>query len=331
MDKKSDIAEPLHYCPALDGLRAVCIIFTIFNHVPGAPLFINGTIGVDIFFALSGFLITYILLDTNRAELRSYYIRRLFRIAPLYYLAFFATVTATIAGDFFSIGESRLWQLREIWLESLLFSRELVRTAPTLFGQSWTIGIEEKFYLLYPLYVIFIRKKETLAFVLIIILISLICLGSHSFIVRGYGGIIFGCLSCIWHRRWGESIPTNISFVLLIAAYFAIYVLEYDYENLFISLTAAIFIASLYRRGSRIKTILSSKPFVHLGKLTYSFYLFHVLIYFIVGLGLNLISVNSWLTHFWLGYLVTYIVCSPIYWLIEKPCIDYGRRLTFRN
>lgn len=329
--KNSELAEPLHYCRALDGLRAVCILFTIFNHVPGAPLLINGTIGVDIFFALSGFLITFILLDTNRAELQGYYIRRIFRIVPLYYLAFFATVSAAIAGDYFSIGESRLWQLKEIWLESLLFSRELNETAPTLFGHAWTIGIEEKFYLLYPLLIIFVTKKETLLFILFIILSCLIYLNFHPFIVRGYGGIIFGCASCIWYGRRRKIIPSNISFVLLIAAYFVIYFLECDYENLLISFTAAIFIASLYSQDSKIKAILSTKPLVHLGKLTYSIYLFHVLTFFIVGYALDLISKESWVIHFLLGYLVTYIVCVPIYWLIEKPLIDYGRRIVTRT
>lgn len=50
-----DILVKIQYSPALDGLRALCIIFTLFNHIEGSPWFINWSVGVDVFFALSGF------------------------------------------------------------------------------------------------------------------------------------------------------------------------------------------------------------------------------------------------------------------------------------
>ncbi|WP_128755630.1 hypothetical protein [Metarhizobium album] len=67
------------YKPELDGIRALCILFTMANHIPGTPWAINGSVGVDIFFALSGWLITWLLIhDTTvgkAAKLSSYYIR----------------------------------------------------------------------------------------------------------------------------------------------------------------------------------------------------------------------------------------------------------------
>jgi peptidoglycan/LPS O-acetylase OafA/YrhL len=79
-------------------LRAVCIIFTIFNHIEGVPSWINGGVGVDIFFVLSGFLITGILINGGGGDgfIRSFYIRRFFRIAPIYYLSFFLTAVAAL-------------------------------------------------------------------------------------------------------------------------------------------------------------------------------------------------------------------------------------------
>lgn len=78
------------YRSELDGIRSICIIFTICNHLPDPPKFINGSIGVDIFFALSGWLITSLLLQeqsrTATIDIWSFYIRRIFRIVPLYAL-----------------------------------------------------------------------------------------------------------------------------------------------------------------------------------------------------------------------------------------------------
>jgi len=74
------------YYDALDGLRTICIIFTVIDHTAGNPG-INGTVGVDVFFALSGYLITTLLLrerdKTGQVCLPCFYIRRFFRIVPL--------------------------------------------------------------------------------------------------------------------------------------------------------------------------------------------------------------------------------------------------------
>jgi peptidoglycan/LPS O-acetylase OafA/YrhL len=136
------------YTPALDGLRAVCILFTVLNHIHGTPGWINGSVGVDIFFALSGFLITMIIADNRASDLPAYLIRRAFRIAPVYYLALATTAALALLAAHVLHDPSRAEQLPEILLPSLLFSRELANS-PTLFGQAWTVGIEEKFWRCY--------------------------------------------------------------------------------------------------------------------------------------------------------------------------------------
>ena len=79
------------YFPALDGVRAVCILLVMFNHVhEPMPLWVQGRIGVDIFFVLSGFLITTLLLRERErhgnVSLKGFYTRRFFRIVPVYAL-----------------------------------------------------------------------------------------------------------------------------------------------------------------------------------------------------------------------------------------------------
>ncbi|MCB1267160.1 MAG: acyltransferase [Microthrixaceae bacterium] len=82
-------AEPLHYEPALDGIRAVAVLAVMAFHFLGAEYFAGGLIGVDVFFVLSGFLITSLLLDeqnrTGAVSLRGFYHRRVLRLFPAMY------------------------------------------------------------------------------------------------------------------------------------------------------------------------------------------------------------------------------------------------------
>ncbi len=141
--------------PTLDGWRAVAILAVLCCHAgwPTAAIAPYGAMGVSIFFALSGFLITRRLMDEGRIDLASFYRRRAFRILPpiIAYLAV-------------------LWMLgfRGQLLASLLFVRNYITpTAPQAWytGHFWSLAIEEHFYLLWPasLYVAGFRRARWIA------------------------------------------------------------------------------------------------------------------------------------------------------------------------
>jgi peptidoglycan/LPS O-acetylase OafA/YrhL len=151
------------HLPALDGIRGLAILMVMVFHVTqflailhveipfeGLRLLLLGQSGVDLFFVLSGFLITGILLDTRDApgRFRKFYGRRTLRICPLYYgvilLGMFITFVTT-GGIFRSDGIGWTW-----------LATYLGNVPPTLgvkdayFGHFWSLAVEEQFYLVWP-------------------------------------------------------------------------------------------------------------------------------------------------------------------------------------
>ena len=163
-----------HY-PELDGIRSIAILLVIFFHcrIIAAPqnpaekvyyaLVESGWIGVDLFFVLSGFLITGILLDTFKQEnyFRNFYLRRILRIFPLYYavLLLFTLLAAFGLLKFFeqksAIAQVSYWLYLQNWLA-------LLDLAPTkIISHFWSLAIEEQFYLLWPALVLFAARRNS--------------------------------------------------------------------------------------------------------------------------------------------------------------------------
>ena len=312
----------IKYSPPLDGLRALCILFTLFNHIAGVPAFIQGTVGVDVFFPLSGFLITGILLSNNWNDLRGYYIRRWFRIAPVYYLALAATLILALVTHRLALGESKLDQIQMMLVQSVLFSREL-SDAPTLFGQAWTVGIEEKFYLAWPVLFLLLKKDRARLVFLGVLLIALALIAKRDFL-RGYGGIAFGCTASILYFRHGLFIRTSYALVLAVAAYVACY---YTQWNLLIALASALLIPSLYATESAASRFLSHKTMVFLGRLTFSLYMFHVMVFAFAKLALKRLGADDWYFVFMAGYSASVLTAWLVYRFFESPLIARGKRL----
>jgi peptidoglycan/LPS O-acetylase OafA/YrhL len=157
------------HLPALDGIRGVAILLVVWYHsllgVPAASepgpvdlayqrLRTAGWTGVDLFFVLSGFLITGILIDAKgRARyFRTFYIRRTLRIFPIYY-AFLAVAIGLAAllrhagGSWQTLWENQVW----LWsyLSNVLIAQEGMDATPGT-GHLWSLAIEEQFYLVWP-------------------------------------------------------------------------------------------------------------------------------------------------------------------------------------
>ncbi len=161
--------------PQLDGLRALAVIAVLWSHsVPDAYVyFLNthvGYAGVQLFFVLSGFLISGILLDISkpgssnqekRFGLRQFYIRRFLRIFPLYYMVLLLAVLFNVP----PLHDS--WPWHAAYLSNFYYWG--VGSVQGYGVHFWSLSVEEQFYLLWPIIILFMPKKLRLASILILV------------------------------------------------------------------------------------------------------------------------------------------------------------------
>ena len=171
----------MKYIKELDSLRAIAVILVIIEHwIPGDKLINilpNGQIGVDIFFVLSGFLISKILFENKIAiesgvvsktnVLKNFYIRRTLRIFPIYYLLIFTlyifsentgtNITSSFPYFFTYTSNFYFFQIKE-WDAAL--------------SHLWSLAVEEQFYLIWPWIILLVKKKYLVNVILSFILIG---------------------------------------------------------------------------------------------------------------------------------------------------------------
>jgi peptidoglycan/LPS O-acetylase OafA/YrhL len=156
------------YVKGLDGIRGISIIFVMLFHF---GYFATGWIGVQIFFVLSGYLITTILLQERnnfKAYIVRFYLRRALRIFPLYF--FFLLATAVIY-HFFRVPSE--WPSDWPWLFTYTsnFARLRPQDLPT-FVHTWSLAVEEQFYLLWPFLIFFLSGRGLRIFVVALLALS---------------------------------------------------------------------------------------------------------------------------------------------------------------
>jgi peptidoglycan/LPS O-acetylase OafA/YrhL len=150
--------------PELDGLRGIAALAIVALHFFLAPIGRGNWLGhaVDLFFVLSGFLITTILLEVplDGTSLKAFYARRVLRIWPLYYFGLIATLLLNRAIE----PNLRLpisdWPYYATFAQTVPFALRELGNFPSWFHHSWTLAIEEQFYLIWPLLVMGAGKQR---------------------------------------------------------------------------------------------------------------------------------------------------------------------------
>jgi len=200
------------YRPEIDGLRALAVMPVLFFHA-GFSLISGGYIGVDIFFVISGYLITSIIqreISTNRFSIINFYERRARRILPALFVVclacipfgYFWMLPFELKSFFDSIISINLFVSNILfWRESEYFSAA-AELKPLL--HTWSLSVEEQFYVFFPLLLFFLSKFKNVVVFLVILIITLLSLALADFAVTHHSTANFYLLPTrIWELGIG--------------------------------------------------------------------------------------------------------------------------------
>lgn len=362
--------------PGLNALRffaaGLVVVMHIHNNMgqaalpqlPAFPLLFKGLTAVSFFFVLSGFLITYLLLQEHdsRGEIsiRHFYLRRVFRIWPLYFIV-------VAAGMFF------YWKLVPALhlkfetsyphgLAILLYSFFLANLMNSLYHVggmlhiAWSISVEEQFYLFWaPLFKRFTRQLPVL--IGIVTTVSLLVAVLNAFNAFGlspemkafvdtlqfhYMGFGAGMAWLLWSKRaWLLQLPLFTSkplqwtLTVLIVLYLCLYMkspLGDAISPLPLGLAFAWLIVNVAANTRRIFSL--EKPFLnYMGKISYGLYMYHMPVVYAVSFLFQktrlagITPIVYFPLFFGLVFLVTTAIASGSYYLIEQPLLKKSKRL----
>jgi peptidoglycan/LPS O-acetylase OafA/YrhL len=292
---------------------------------------------VWVFFAISGYLLTMLLIREERKTgviaFGPFLIRRFFRIVPSYAAAiviyWIALYSIASLADEYTLFMQRLPYY-------LTLNPEYAHTNVfTIFVHSWTVGIELKFYLFFPAVVFLLLKNDNWRFAATAVA-TLLLTAEGSFTANSYCAILHGTmLAQLLERPRAYRIIvalTRVPAVVPLAFVVALFVsLRYTETLPAVALVATYLLAYVILQDGVMRRILTFSPLVYLGQRSYGAYLLHVLI---IHLGYMLFGSNTNIGGL-LTAVFTVVVTIPaaelLYRLVEKPGMNLARRLSSKK
>lgn len=289
----------MKYRPEIDGLRAVAVLPVILFHA-GFQFLSGGFLGVDIFFVLSGFLITTIIMQEHaegKFSLKNFYKRRARRILPALFLVILATLPfawfwllPTQLKDYSQsvLGAVFFFSNIHFWKKSGYFA-EASEEKPLL--HTWSLAVEEQYYIFFPLLIMFLWRKNKNIIPHVIAIIGLLSLAASEYASRYYEDANFyllhtrawelfaGSLAAIFMIRRDVK-PSNalslIGLALIITSLF-IYDASTPWPSTYTALPiiGTVLILIFAAPSTIAYKILSLRPLVGIGLISYSAYLWH--------------------------------------------------------
>ncbi|MGL4496058.1 MAG: acyltransferase family protein [Beijerinckiaceae bacterium] len=334
----------------LDGVRAVSILIVMLSH-SGLQHVVPGVFGVTIFFFISGYLITTLLLREHARDghisVRAFYLRRIVRLYPplLIYLA------AMVAFQIVSQRGVEWWGLLGalFYFGNYLYALAPERIAP--YGAHlWSLAIEEHFYLVFPfLFALLAARTRWLVTVLSVLCILALALRlgysaagirSETYLLVAtetrFDSILFGCLTAIAvNSQHGERFVEWVTHPAVVAGALALIVLSFVYRDAafrqtwrftvqglaLVPLVLAVVAAPLYRA---IQSLFNSWPMRWTGALSYSLYLWHYVLFDLANHGLPAMPAPL---RYAAGWALSFMVALLVFVLIERPLFALRRRL----
>lgn len=365
-DATTGSAFRLGYRPALDGIRGFALIAIMFFHTwlntsRGFPD--NGTfISVDMFFALSGFLITTLLVQefrrADRIDLPAFYARRALRLFPAL-LAFLAVMLVLTQLDVFAGDPPSVLRQQLLWTG--LYAQnwnEVFAPSLSALSHAWTLSVEEQFYFIWPLVLwglLSLRRSPRVTVVLVLLgaLASaavMAFLGERGGVTNNFHAL-YGTDARAHGLLFGSALGVVAAFDLLPkagkwwpialgwcgAAYFVLGFLFFHpgsdwntrgvYQMAGLATTLMIF-SAIYAPSTVLARGFASKVLVGAGRVSYGGYLWHLPVFYVLTeerVGLS----------FWpllvLRFAVTFVLATASFVLVEKPALRFKRRFERRG
>jgi peptidoglycan/LPS O-acetylase OafA/YrhL len=358
----------MNYIKQLDSLRAIAVILVIITHwfpeTDKLNIYTSVFNGVDIFFVLSGFLITRILLENrNKAGkegasrisvIKNFYYRRFLRIFPIYYLTILLLyVAAPITGS--DIRNSFFYFLTYT-SNYYFFNRQ---DWDGMLSHFWSLSVEEQFYLIWPWLMLFLKKKFLLPLILTSIFLGIAAQLYLMDVMFGdiltfccFDGFGLGALVA-WVLLFRRSLlkkSYSISLVLAFVGFILQVVRVASQGNTillpsrtltsFVTICVIIYII-INREGKSLffYSILSNRALIFIGKISYSVYLFHLILPYFTGAAFT--KLNQYLPSYFYQhnfYLVCFenfclliLICYASWQIIEKPILKLKRYFEYQK
>lgn len=366
------------YYPALDGLRGLAVLMVIFFHsstfahdMSGIQLFsamhcyyiftLLGETGVDLFFILSGFLITGILIDTRNVKnpLKTFYIRRALRLLPLYYVVLFIVLmcSAFLSNDS-GIGLKILMHF--LYLQNYL--TEYNFDTFMYFNHTWSLAVEEQFYLFWPVFFLFVYRKspqKALLLCVTLIFVSLLCRGAlaglgheklaYTALFSRMDELCMGAFLSICFvqyrdilNKYADILPyIMLSMCLLLIGSFILYWATIPPRTIMINsglVYCAIFYSSLLSYillspdTSYVKRVFCIRSLRYIGRISYGLYIFHVPAMMMTGVYISDYKLGYVMNHLCIllvGGTLSFIVAFLSYKYVERPILKLKNKYAY--
>ena len=334
----SDKSLTFNYLDHIDALRAISVILVILFHL-NTELFFFGYLGVDVFFVISGYVITNSIYQQQilkKKKILSFYIKRFKRLYPILFLVIisfliFYTFLSPLSGNTnFYLGSSvsALFGISNFYFMNNEVNYFLSESVNPLL-HTWSLGIEEQFYFIYPIFLITLFKFHKSSYEKIFLSIFLFVLLSS--IAYYFGTGIISDFYFPLARFWELAIGCLIFFVPKVKSKFKNYLVIFlltifilciinfnnakNIQNLNIISTILTSLIIIYSKGiekGEINILIRKSKLPYLGRLSYSLYLWHLpilyfceiyfsgfsmyLIFFIITFGLSIFSYHVYET-----------------------------------
>jgi peptidoglycan/LPS O-acetylase OafA/YrhL len=306
---------------SLDGLRFLCIAAVLWHHAPWWTSMVEpptiterGFVGVDFFFVLSGYLITTLLLRETRERgsfsLTGFYWRRALRILPVYF--FVVTVIAI-----YMIGVKGRTEFLQILPYYYVFLSNFLVEHITLLQPTWSLAVEEQYYLVWPLVLALLPRKLILPVLTLAIAVNVLIimgafggsapeLGPLRFALPNatYAPILIGSAlallldkPAVFGALWpvlGRKAAAPVAFGLLLVLLETLPGDLRGLPNLALHLTMAVALACLVmREDHHLAPFLRWRPVARMGEISYGIYLYHLIGLHFATVGLTAAGVTS--------------------------------------